>query len=72
MNPFKLTMRLRLDAMTSPRWLSSLAKNGIPRFVSLNPYLQRQNMSLEETAAFIRSEQGGAFTWDEVAKYRER
>lgn len=71
MNPFKLTMRLRLDAMSSPRWLSSLAKNGIPRFVSLNPYLPRPNMSLEETAAFIRSEQGGAFTWEEVAKYRE-
>lgn len=72
MNPFKMTMRLRLDAMTSPRWLSALAKNGIPRFVSLNPYLPRPNMSLEETAAFIRSEQGGAFTWEEVARYRER
>lgn len=71
MNPFKLTMRLRMDAMTSPRWLASLAKHGIPRFVSLNPYLPRLNMSLAETAGFIRSEQGGAFTWEEVAKYRE-
>ncbi len=70
-NPFKLTMRLRLDAMTSPHWLSSLAKNGIPRFVSLNPYMP-PNTSLADSAAFVRREQGGAFTWEEVEKYRAR
>ena len=70
LNPFKLTMRLRLDALSSPRWLAALAKNGIPRFVSLNPYLP-SNLSLEDSAAFIRREQGGAFTWEEIAKYRE-
>ena len=31
-NPFKMTTRLRLDALTSPRWLSSMLRNGIPRF----------------------------------------
>ena len=70
-NPFKLTMRLRLDAMTSPHWLAALAKNGIPRFVSLNPYMP-DNTSLEDSAAFVRREQGGAFTWEEVEKYRAR
>jgi (S)-mandelate dehydrogenase len=69
-NPFKLTMRLRLDAMRSPHWLRALSRSGIPRFVSLNPYMP-PNMSLEDSAAFIRREQGGAFTWEEVAKYRE-
>lgn len=69
-NPFKLTMRLRLDALTSPRWMASLAKNGIPRFVSLNPYMP-PGSSLAESAAFIRREQGGAFTWEEIAKYRD-
>ena len=69
-NPFKLTMRLRWDAIRSPAWLSSLARNGIPRFVSLNPYAP-PNLSLEESAAFIRREQGGAFTWEEIAKYRD-
>ena len=69
-NPFKLTTRLRLDAMTSWRWLMALSKNGIPRFASLKPY-QPANLSLEEAAAFIRKEQGGAFTWDEIARYRE-
>ena len=69
-NPFKLTARLRMDAMTSPRWLYALSKSGIPRFASLKPYMP-ENTSLEESAAFIRQEQGGAFTWEEIAKYRE-
>jgi L-lactate dehydrogenase (cytochrome) len=50
--------------------MSALAKAGIPRFVSLNPYMG-SNLSLEESTAFIRREQGGAFTWDELARYRD-
>lgn len=69
-NPFKMTTRLRLDALTSPRWLSSMLRNGIPRFASLAPYM-KPNPSLAEAAAFIRQESGGAFTWDEIARYRD-
>ncbi|MDB5572813.1 MAG: alpha-hydroxyacid dehydrogenase, FMN-dependent L-lactate dehydrogenase [Hyphomicrobiales bacterium] len=69
-NPFKLNMRLRMDALSSPAWLTSLARNGIPRFASLTPYMP-PNTNLDESAAFIRRESGGAFTWDEIAKYRE-
>mgnify|MGYP001075698439 FL=1 len=69
-NPFKLTMRLRLDAMTSPSWLYALSQAGIPRFVSLRQYMPA-NISLADAAAFIRREQGGAFTWEEIAKYRD-
>ena len=69
-HPFKLTMKLRLDALTSPHWMAALARNGIPRFVSLNPYMGGPK-SLAEAAAFIRREQGGAFTWDEIARYRD-
>ena len=69
-HPFRLTMKMRLDAMSSPPWLMALAKNGIPRFVSLNPYMG-DNLSLEESTAFIRREQGGAFTWDELKLYRD-
>ncbi|MGE3245371.1 MAG: alpha-hydroxy acid oxidase [Beijerinckiaceae bacterium] len=70
MNPFKLTMRLRQDAMMAPRWLASLRKHGVPRFAALKPYMGG-DLSLEEAAAFIRREQGGAFTWDEVKLYRD-
>jgi (S)-mandelate dehydrogenase len=69
-NPFKLNMRLRLDAMSSPPWLMSMMKNGIPRFVSIKPYMGGKT-SLEEAARFMRTEGGGAFTWDEVKRYRD-
>ncbi len=71
MNPFRLTMRLRLDALSSPRWLMSLARNGIPRFVSIHRYAEGAT-NLAEAAAFIRRESGGAFTWEEIARYRDK
>ena len=71
MNPFKLTMRLRLDAIRSPHWMRSLMRNGIPRFTSLAPYVA-PGISLAEGAAFIRRESGDAFTWEEIARYRDK
>jgi len=70
MAPFKLTSRLRMDAMRSPHWLFSMIRNGIPRFVSLRPYMNGKT-SIEDSTKFIRSEAGGAFTWDEIARYRD-
>lgn len=70
LNPFRITWRLRLDALTSPRWLAAMLRNGLPRFASLKPYM-KPDASLEETADFIRQEAGGAFTWDEIQRYRD-
>ena len=69
-NPFKLTMKLRLDALTSPWWLAAMLRNGIPRFASLTPYM-KPSPTIAEAAEFIRRESGGAFTWDEIARYRD-
>lgn len=69
-NPFKVTWRLRADALLSPRWVASLLRHGLPRFAALKPYMQ-QSAGLEEVTEFIRREAGGAFTWDEVARYRD-
>ncbi len=55
----------------SPRWTYALWKNGIPRFVTLRHYVGA-NASINEVIAFARREMGGAFTWEEVAKYRDR
>ena len=71
MNPFKLTTRLKLDAIRSPHWMRSLVRNGIPKFTSLAPYMA-PGVSIAEAAAFIRRESGGAFTWDEIARYRDK
>ena len=70
LNPFRITMELRLDAMTSPRWCMSLLRHGMPRFSSLRPYM-KPGATFEETTEFVRREQGGAFTWDEIALYRD-
>ncbi|MEX2453714.1 MAG: alpha-hydroxy acid oxidase [Rhodospirillaceae bacterium] len=70
-SPFRLTARMRLDALSSPHWMRAMARNGIPRFVSLAPYM-KPGTGLVEATKFIQRESGGAFTWDEVARYRDR
>ena len=52
-------------------YLGSLLRHGQPRFGNLKPYTAN-DADVNEVAAFVRREMGGAFTWDEVAKYRER
>jgi L-lactate dehydrogenase (cytochrome) len=70
-SPFRLSTRLRLDALSSPRWLRSMMKNGIPRFASLAPYM-KPGSNLVEATRFIARQSGGAFTWDELALYRDK
>ena len=55
----------------SPSWAMALWKHGIPRFETLRAYAG-ENASINEVIAFARREMGGAFTWEEVAKYRDR
>ena len=71
LNPFKLDMRLRLDALSAPRWVMSMREHGVPRFASFAPYLP-PGAGIEETARFTAAEGGGAFSWDEVARYRDK
>ena len=54
-----------------PAILRSLIRHGQPRFGNLKPYT-KDDADVNEVAAFVRREMGGAFTWDEVARYRER
>ena len=68
--PFRLTPRLRLDAISSPRWMAAMMRSGIPRFVSMNPYM-KPGASIAEASQFIQRESGGAFTWEEIARYRD-
>jgi len=70
-NPFKMTLKLQLDAISSPKWLRSMMRNGIPRFVTLQPYMNGKT-SIADASAFMRDQQGGAFTWDEIARYRDK
>jgi (S)-mandelate dehydrogenase len=69
--PFRPDLRMLAGIATSPGYLASLIRHGQPRFGNLKPYT-RDDADVNEIAAFARREMGGAFTWDEVAQYRER
>jgi isopentenyl diphosphate isomerase/L-lactate dehydrogenase-like FMN-dependent dehydrogenase len=70
-NPFRVNWRMVLGTATSPGYMMSFLRNGMPRFINLVPYAG-EGKSVAEMAQFLRGEQRGAFTWDEVARYRDR
>jgi L-lactate dehydrogenase (cytochrome) len=59
------------QAIRSPGWLRSLLQHGQPRFATIRQYVG-PNAGTNEILAFARREIGGAFTWDEIARYRDR
>jgi isopentenyl diphosphate isomerase/L-lactate dehydrogenase-like FMN-dependent dehydrogenase len=67
---FQADLKKMMQMIMSPAWSMALRKNGIPRFSNLRPYAG--DVSINDMVAFARREMGGAFTWEEVAKYRER
>src|SRR3984893_2019396 len=70
-SPFRPDLRMLAGILTAPGYLRSLWKHGQPRFGNLKPYTA-DTANVDEVAAFVRREMGGAFTWDEVARYRDR
>src|ERR1700676_598805 len=64
-------LNMMMQMASSPGWTYALWKHGIPRFASLRSYAG-DNASINDVIAFARREMGGAFTWEEVAKYRDR
>jgi isopentenyl diphosphate isomerase/L-lactate dehydrogenase-like FMN-dependent dehydrogenase len=70
--PFRLDARIIWDLITHPVWLGAYREHGLARFANYKPYVD--NATPERLTAFSqRSEQvgGGAFTWDEIARYRD-
>jgi (S)-mandelate dehydrogenase len=68
---FNPDLKMMLQMLMSPAWTRALWQNGIPRFSNLRAYVG-DNASINDMVAFARREMGGAFTWEEVAKYRDR
>jgi L-lactate dehydrogenase (cytochrome) len=54
-----------------PGWAVAFLQNTLPRFANIQPYAG-PNAGLNETIKFARQEMGGAFSWDEVKRYRDR
>jgi L-lactate dehydrogenase (cytochrome) len=70
-NPFRINWRMAAGTMMKPGYLQAFLTHGIPRFINFAPYVGDKT-DPESIAKFMRSEQRGAFTWDEVARYRDR
>jgi (S)-mandelate dehydrogenase len=70
-SPFRPDLRMICGALTSPGYLRSLWKHGQPRFGNLKPYTAAP-ADVNQVVSFVRQEMGGAFTWEEIARYRER
>jgi L-lactate dehydrogenase (cytochrome) len=68
---FEPDLAMMAQMAMSPAWTMALWKQGIPRFVTLRQYAG-ENASINDVIAFARREMGGAFTWEEVAQYRDR
>jgi L-lactate dehydrogenase (cytochrome) len=68
---FSPGLRMILDMLRAPGWLMALQKHGHPRFANLKSYAG-EGASINDVIDFSRREIGGAFTWDEIARFRER
>jgi (S)-mandelate dehydrogenase len=66
---FNADFRKIMQMIGAPAWTMALRKNGIPRFSNLRAYVG--DVSINDMVEFARREMGGAFTWEEVARYRE-
>jgi L-lactate dehydrogenase (cytochrome) len=69
--PFRPDLRMILDMLASPGWLMALARHGRPKFPNFKSYVG-ESASTNDVIRFGRRELGGAFTWDEIARYRDR
>ena len=67
---FRPDWRMVAGMAKCPGWALAMIKNGQPRFANVQPYAGL-NAGLNDTIRFARKEMGGAFSWDEVARYRE-
>ena len=68
---FRADWRMVASMLKCPGWPMAMLKHGIPRFANIQPYAG-PNASLNDTIRFARKEMGGAFSWDEVARYRDK
>jgi isopentenyl diphosphate isomerase/L-lactate dehydrogenase-like FMN-dependent dehydrogenase len=68
---FKPTARMLYEMMIRPQWLRAILRHGYPRFATLRQYVN-ENPSTNDVIRFARSEMGGAFSWEEIARYRDQ
>jgi L-lactate dehydrogenase (cytochrome) len=68
---FRPNARMIREMLTRPKWLMALLRHGYPRFATIRPYVGK-HAGTNEVIRFARQEMGGVFSWEEVARYRDR
>jgi (S)-mandelate dehydrogenase len=68
---FRPNARMIKEMMVRPRWLWALMRHGYPRFATIRQYT-REGAGTNEVIDFARKNMGGVFSWEEVARYRDR
>ena len=68
---FRPDWRMMLGMVKCPGWAMAMLANNLPRFANIQPYAG-PGASLNDTIKFAREQMGGAFSWDEVKRYRDR
>ncbi|MDI1345123.1 MAG: alpha-hydroxy acid oxidase [Pseudolabrys sp.] len=71
---FHVTPRMFREMIVRPKWLLALLRHGYPRFATMAQYAGGRGgkFGTNDVIRFARDEMGGAFLWDEVARYRDR
>ena len=68
---FKPDWRMVAGMVKCPGWAVAMMQSGLPRFANIQPYAG-PGAGLNATIDFARKEMGGAFSWEEVKRYRDR
>ncbi|HEX5210619.1 MAG TPA: alpha-hydroxy acid oxidase [Pseudolabrys sp.] len=68
---FRPTPRMIYEMLVRPKWLMALMRNGYPRFATIRQYCPA-GASTNDVIGFSRKNMGGVFSWEEVARYRDR
>jgi (S)-mandelate dehydrogenase len=69
-NEFHPTVRMAYEMLVRPKWLWTFVRRGYPRFATLSEYAKSRRTNT--IIRFARANMGGAFTWEEVKRYRDK
>jgi L-lactate dehydrogenase (cytochrome) len=67
---FRPNARMIYEMMVRPKWLLALLRNGYPRFATISDYAPPRS-NTNQIIAYARARMGGAFSWEEVKRYRD-
>lgn len=68
---FRPDWRMVLGMLKCPGWALAMRSQNLPRFANLQPYAG-PSAGLNQTIQFAREQMGGAFSWEEIKRYRDR